>query len=109
MTKDFAMWTERHRPQTLDAVQTAANTALIARIKADPSKTPHLLLHGGAGTGKTSFALALRNHLFDTAHRETWCKMLNASDKRGIDVVRGEIADFCESFGMFSDALAYPF
>lgn len=105
------MWTERHRPQTLDAVATAANAALVSRIKADPGATPHLLLHGGAGTGKTSFALALRNRLFADAHRDAWCKMVNASDKRGIDVVRGEIVEFCESAGMFTTAATatYPF
>jgi replication factor C subunit 3/5 len=104
------MWTERYRPNTLDQVKTERNKILLDTIQKNPKHTPHLLLHGSPGTGKTSTALAIANEIYNEKDRPSFVKFLNASDKRGIDVVRGPITDFCEATGIrLSTGPAYPF
>jgi replication factor C small subunit len=57
---------------------------------------PHLLLTGPAGTGKTTCALALAKGLFGEEWKGNFVEM-NASDERGIDVVRGKIKEFART------------
>ena len=103
------MWTERYRPKTLDDVKTEKSKVLLTSIQEDPTSLPHLLLYGPPGTGKTSTALAIANQIYDKADQPFWVKILNASDQRGIDVVRGPVTDFCETVGLRTTKKSYPF
>lgn len=57
-------------------------------------KLPHLLLYGPAGTGKTSAILALAKDLFGPGFYRERILELNASDERGINVIREKVKNF---------------
>ena len=61
---------------------------------------PHLLLYGPPGTGKTTTILALARSLYGASSRAMTLE-LNASDERGIDVVREQIQDFASTKRIF--------
>ncbi|MCK5112844.1 MAG: replication factor C small subunit [Thermoplasmatales archaeon] len=91
------IWVEKYRPKILDDIVGQDN--IIERLKAyvKTKNVPHLIFAGPAGTGKTTSALALAREVFG---EETWKQNfheLNASDERGISVVRGKIKDFART------------
>ncbi|MFH0836185.1 MAG: replication factor C small subunit [Candidatus Micrarchaeota archaeon] len=93
---DFIPWTEKYRPKTLDEV--IGHDAVVKRFKAyaDNKNMPHVLLAGRAGIGKTTIVLAMAHELYGDVLRQSFLE-LNASDERGIDVVRGKIKDFART------------
>ena len=90
------IWTERYRPKDLNEVigQKHVTERLKAYVKA--GNMPHLLLSGPAGTGKTTCALAMAKEMFGDGWKGNFIE-LNASDERGIDVVRGKIKEFART------------
>ncbi|GAX72584.1 hypothetical protein CEUSTIGMA_g40.t1 [Chlamydomonas eustigma] len=95
-----APWIEKFRPQTLDEV--AAHTEIIDTIKRLTARLPHLLFYGPPGTGKTTTVLAIARQIYGSAMQNMVLE-LNASDDRGIDVVRQEIQDFASTKTIFSN------
>ncbi len=89
-------WIEKYRPKTLDDV--VGQPEIIRRLKAyvEHKNVPHLLFSGPAGVGKTSASVALARELFGKEFERNFLE-LNASDARGIDVVRGQIKDFART------------
>lgn len=89
-------WVEKYRPQSLDDV--AAHRDIVETIDrlASGNRLPHLLLYGPPGTGKTSTILALARKLYGNQMHNMVLE-LNASDDRGIDVVRQQIQDFAST------------
>ncbi|EPS74155.1 hypothetical protein M569_00596, partial [Genlisea aurea] len=89
-------WVEKYRPQSLDDV--AAHRDIVETIDrlASGNRLPHLLLYGPPGTGKTSTILALARKLYGNQLHNMVLE-LNASDDRGIDVVRQQIQDFAST------------
>ena len=69
---------------------------------------PHLLLYGPPGTGKTTTILALARSLYGSSSRAMTLE-LNASDERGIDVVREQIQDFASTKRIFRCDKAFPY
>mmetsp|Transcript_37445 Transcript_37445/g.105731 ORF Transcript_37445/g.105731 Transcript_37445/m.105731 type:complete len:339 (-) Transcript_37445:199-1215(-) len=98
---DSKPWVEKYRPKTLDDV--AAHKDIIDTIKklAKENRLPHLLFHGPPGTGKTSTILAVARQIFGPAMANMILE-LNASDDRGIGVVRQEIQDFASTRQIFN-------
>jgi len=90
------IWTERYRPKSLDDV--IGQKHVTERLKAyvASKNMPHLLLTGPAGTGKTTCSLALAKEMFGDEWKGNFIE-LNASDERGIDVVRGKIKEFART------------
>ena len=91
------IWIEKYRPKTLDDIVGQDN--IIERLKAyvKTKNVPHLIFAGPAGIGKTTSALALAREVFG---EETWKQNfheLNASDERGIGIIRGKIKDFART------------
>ncbi|XP_054788464.1 replication factor C subunit 5 [Prosopis cineraria] len=98
-------WVEKYRPKSLDDV--AAHRDIVDTIDrlTSENRLPHLLLYGPPGTGKTSTILAVARKLYGTQYQNMILE-LNASDDRGIDIVRQQIQDFAStqsfSFGVKS-------
>ncbi|CAO2834499.1 unnamed protein product [Amaranthus hypochondriacus] len=90
------LWVEKYRPQSLADV--AAHRDIVDTIDrlTNENKLPHLLLYGPPGTGKTSTILAVARKLYGNQFHNMILE-LNASDERGIDVVRQQIQDFAST------------
>ncbi len=86
-------WVEKYRPKKLDEVvgQEEITKRLKAYVKA--KNMPSMLFAGRAGVGKTASALALAHELYGEDISRNFLE-LNASDERGIDIIRGKIKDF---------------
>jgi len=90
-----AIWTEKYRPQTFEEIK--GQEKIVERVQAfvNQKNMPHILLAGPAGIGKSSMALVIAKQLFGESWRYNFLE-LNASDERGIDVVRNTIKDFAK-------------
>lgn len=93
---------EKYRPATLDDV--SGHQEILATINkfVDSNRLPHLLLYGPPGTGKTSTILALARRIYGASNLRQMVLELNASDDRGIDVVREQIKTFASTKQIFS-------
>ncbi len=87
------IWTEKYRPRVLDDV--VGHEAVVERLKAfvKEKSVPNMLFAGTAGVGKTTCAIALAKELYGEGWSRNFMET-NASDERGIDVVRSKIKDF---------------
>lgn len=93
-------WVEKYRPETLDNL--AGNEGVVETIRQFIKKRqlPHLLFYGPPGTGKTSTIIAIAKELYGKKYKNMILE-LNASDDRGIDVVRDQIKMFASTRQMF--------
>lgn len=94
--EDIAIWTEKYRPKDFDEVK--GQDEIVKRVEAFVKKKnmPHLLFAGPAGVGKTTLSLVIAKKLFGDRWRENFLE-LNASDERGIDVIRVKVKDFART------------
>lgn len=89
------LWIEKYRPQRLDDI--IGQEEIVKRLKAFVTKgLPHLLFAGPPGCGKTTAAIAIAHELYGNNWHANYLE-LNASDERGIDVVRHKIKDFART------------
>ncbi|MEM3227681.1 MAG: replication factor C small subunit [Candidatus Micrarchaeaceae archaeon] len=92
-------WTEKYRPKTLNEV--IGQQLIVKRLKAfvERGNFPNMIFAGSAGIGKTTCAIALANDLYK-GKTDGVLKEVNASDARGIDVIRGEIKEFAKTVAL---------
>jgi len=90
------IWTEKYRPKTFDELVGQEEIVKRVRNLTNSLNIPHLLFAGPAGTGKSSLALIIVKELFGDKWKENYLE-LNASDERGIDVVRQKVKDFART------------
>jgi replication factor C small subunit len=90
------VWIEKYRPQTLDEVLGHENITERLKSYIERDDLPHLMFAGPAGVGKTASAQAIARELYGDDWKENFLE-LNASDQRGIDVVRDRIKNFARS------------
>ncbi|KAB5580437.1 P-loop containing nucleoside triphosphate hydrolase protein [Coniochaeta sp. 2T2.1] len=87
-------WVEKYRPKTLSDVTAQDHTVTVLQRTLNASNLPHMLFYGPPGTGKTSTILALAKELYGPELVKTRVLELNASDERGISIVREKVKDF---------------
>jgi len=95
----FEMWTEKYRPKSLDEM--INQTQIVERLKSfvKSKNVPHCIFAGPPGTGKTTAALCLAHDLYGKDYRE-YLMELNASDERGINVIRETVKTFARARSM---------
>ena len=95
--KEFKeVWTEKYRPFFFDDI--LGQKEIVKRVQGlvKSLNIPHLLFAGPPGTGKSSIALVVVRDLFGASWHENYLE-LNASDERGIDVIRQKVKDFART------------
>jgi replication factor C small subunit len=90
------IWTEKYRPSTFSEV--VGQEDIIKRVEAltKSLNIPHLLFAGPAGTGKSTLALIVVKELFGSNWKDNYLE-LNASDERGINIVREKVKNFART------------
>ncbi len=92
----LSIWTEKYRPTKFDDV--FGQDEIVKRVKnlTNSLNLPHMLFAGPAGTGKSTLAIIVAKELFKEYWKENYLE-LNASDARGIDVIRQEVKNFART------------
>jgi replication factor C small subunit len=87
------IWIEKYRPEKLDDI--VGQDEIIKRLKSyvKTKNLPHLLFSGPPGVGKTAAAISIVKEIFGETWRNNFIE-LNASDERGIDIIRHKVKDF---------------
>ncbi len=90
------LWAEKYRPRTLDEI--VNQEEIVSRLKkfVEEKNMPHLLFAGPPGTGKTTAAHCLAHDLYGEEYHRYMLE-LNASDERGIDVIRSKVKEFART------------
>ena len=93
------MWTEKYRPRSLDEM--IDQEEIVQRLKSfvREKNVPHCIFAGPPGTGKTTAALCLAHDLYGPGYQEHLME-LNASDERGINVIRETVKTFARTKAM---------
>lgn len=95
-------WVEKYRPNALDELISHEDIINTIRTFISQDKLPHLLFYGPPGTGKTSTILACAKEIYNPKQFNSMVLELNASDDRGIGIVRGQIMNFASTRTIFS-------
>ncbi len=89
-------WVEKYRPSNLDEVSAQTNVVKSLKASLQTKNIPHLIFFGPSGCGKTSTILALSKELFGSENYSDRIIELNASDERGINVIREKIKTYAK-------------
>lgn len=92
--KNQTTWVDKYRPKTLKDIVGHDDVKNLLITSIEKGDLPHLLFHGGSGTGKTSTVMALVMQLYGPKRINEKVLELNASDENGINVVRDKIIKF---------------
>ncbi len=96
LNTELLPWTEKYRPRSLSEIVGQKQVVEGLRAFVKSKNMPNLLFAGSPGVGKTTAALALAKDLFGEHFSGNFSET-NASDERGIDVVRGRIKEFART------------
>ncbi|MEM0074598.1 MAG: replication factor C small subunit [Candidatus Micrarchaeaceae archaeon] len=101
-------WIEKYRPKRLDDI--IGQSAIVERLKAfvTTRNFPNMIFSGPAGVGKTTAAIAFANELYGD-NIASYFLETNASDARGIDVIRGRIKEFAKTMPLQSSLIKIAF
>jgi replication factor C small subunit len=100
---DSIMWVEKYRPQKItDLVNQKEIVGSLSSLLKNVSEIPHLLFSGSAGVGKTTLAICLCRQILGDGWKE-YTLELNASDERGIGMVRDRVKKFSRFAGLDSN------
>ena len=97
------MWVEKYRPHKIaDLIDQKEIVGSIQSLLKNQSEMPHLLFSGSAGVGKTTMALCLSHEILGEHWKDSTLE-LNASDERGINMVRNRVKTFSRFAGLDSE------
>jgi replication factor C small subunit len=93
------IWTEKYRPKKFSEMK--GQEHIVPKVEGfiKSENMPHLMFSGPAGVGKSSLAIVVARELFGDNWRSSFLE-LNASDQRGIDVIRQQVKDFARTKAM---------
>ncbi|HIH39205.1 TPA: replication factor C small subunit [Candidatus Woesearchaeota archaeon] len=96
MLGESSIWTEKYRPRNFSEVK--GQKDVVSKVKAfvTQKNMPHLMFSGPAGVGKTTISLVIAHEMFGDSWHENFLE-LNASDERGIDIIRNKVKDFART------------
>ncbi|KAK8803580.1 hypothetical protein WA158_001274 [Blastocystis sp. Blastoise] len=97
-------WVEKYRPTEFEEIVSHDDILSTINKLIENKKLPHLLFHGPPGTGKTTTILACARKMYGSNYKSMTLE-LNASDDRGIDVVRDQIKNFAGTQKLFSSGV----
>jgi replication factor C subunit 3/5 len=102
-------WIEKYRPSNFDAIVMDPLNRELFRNCLDRNYIPNLLFYGPPGTGKTTTIINFINEYQDRYHRRNKSTVihLNASDERGIDIIRNQIHQFVKSNNLFESGIKF--
>ena len=92
----YSIWTEKYRPQDFEELVGQDYAKERIRAFVETKQIPHLLFAGPAGVGKSTVALIIAKKLFGRSWKQSFLET-NASDERGIQMVRSKIKDFART------------
>lgn len=101
-TNHHLPWVEKYRPTQLNQIVHHTDIIHLLRVFMKEKEMPHLFFYGPPGTGKTSTILSVANEIYGK-YMSTMVLHLNASDERGIDVVRKQIIQFASTTSVFGN------
>jgi replication factor C small subunit len=90
------IWTEKYRPIKFSELVGQDNSVKRVEALTNSMNIPHMLFAGPAGTGKSTLALIIVKELYKENWKENYLE-LNASDERGINVVREKVKNFART------------
>ncbi len=90
------LWIEKYRPEDFEDFVGQEHVAKRIKAFVEQKNIPHLLFSGPAGVGKSTLALIIAKKLFGDTWKHNFLE-LNASDSRGIDIIRNEVKDFART------------
>ncbi|XP_026734332.1 replication factor C subunit 5 [Trichoplusia ni] len=94
-------WVEKYRPSKLEELISHDDIIKTINQFMSANQLPHLLFYGPPGTGKTSTILACAKQMYTPQQFNSMVLELNASDDRGIGIVRGQILNFASTRTIF--------
>jgi replication factor C subunit 3/5 len=98
--KDFLPWSEYHRPPSIDKIISHSKIKYSLNEYLKLNEFPHLMFYGPPGTGKTSIIRAFAKQFYGECY-DFMVMEINASEHRGIDIVREDIKNFVSSKSNF--------
>ena len=103
----FTPWVEKYRPDTFqDIVLDPLNKKILENI-IKSEHFPNLLFYGPPGTGKTTSIINLIKSYQEYSNNQNLMIHLNASDERGIDIIRNQINSFVNSKSLFNNGMKF--
>jgi replication factor C subunit 3/5 len=100
----YQPWVEKYRPKDLSEIKGQEMVKNTVNNMVSKGYFPNLIFHGSPGTGKTSFIFSLANKIYGDKMNYLVLE-LNASDDRGINVIRNEIKDFVSKNTLFANGI----
>lgn len=102
-------WVEKYRPNTMENIVLSNENRTILQNMLVKNYIPNLLFHGPPGTGKTTTIINFIEHYFkkQNINKKGFTIHLNASDERGVEIIRNQIHEFVNSKTLFYNGIKF--